>query len=134
APALPNAASSNGSSPASTLPLGWRISKRSAISNAASPDWPHWPKGRIGTDARGGHDPGACARYIGAQVHWLLGYPEQALALGQGALELAEQISHPFSTAISLQYNAMLHLDRGEPEPALERLKATEALAAEQRL
>ena len=89
---------------------------------------------RLHLQLYGGHDPGACARYIGAQVHWLLGYPEQALALGQGALELAEQISHPFSTAISLQYNAMLHLDRGEPEPALERLKATEALAAEQRL
>ena len=25
----------------------------------------------------GGHDPGVCARYHGAQAEWLLGYPEQ---------------------------------------------------------
>ena len=28
----------------------------------------------------GGHDPGVCAAYIGAQAEWLLGYPEKALA------------------------------------------------------
>ena len=27
----------------------------------------------------GGHDPGACARYLGAQADWLLGYPDKAL-------------------------------------------------------
>ena len=31
----------------------------------------------------GGHDPGVCAGYIGAQVNWLLGYPERALAIWQ---------------------------------------------------
>jgi tetratricopeptide (TPR) repeat protein len=82
----------------------------------------------------GGHDPGACACYLGAQVHWLLGYPEQGLALGSEALALAERIAHPFSSAIALQYNSMLHLDRGEPDLALQRLAAAEALAAEQRL
>jgi hypothetical protein len=30
----------------------------------------------------GGHDPGVCACSIGAVVHWLLGYPEKALAIG----------------------------------------------------
>ncbi len=82
----------------------------------------------------GGHDPGTCACYLGAQVHWLLGYPEKGLALGSEALELAERIMHPFSFAIALQYNSMLHLDRGEPELALARLASAEALAAEQRL
>ena len=82
----------------------------------------------------GGHDPGACARYLGAQVHWLLGFPETALAGGNEALSLAEQIAHPFSFALALQYVAMLHLDRGEPELALQRIDAVEALAAEQRL
>ena len=37
-------------------------------------------------------------------------------------------------SALALQYNSMLHLDRGEPELALRRLEAAEALAAEQRL
>ena len=73
-------------------------------------------------------------RYLGAQVHWLLGYPETALARGNEALALAEQIAHPFSFALALQYVAMLHLDRGEPELALQRIDAVEALAAEQRL
>ena len=82
----------------------------------------------------GGHDPGACARYLGAQVHWLLGYPDKGLAGGSEALALAERIAHPFSFALALQYVSMLHLDRGEPELALQRIDAVEALAAEQRL
>ncbi len=82
----------------------------------------------------GGHDPGVCARYIGAQVDWLLGYPEKALVISSEALVLAEQIGHPFSLEMALMYNAMLHLDRGEPELALQRLEAAEALASEQRL
>jgi class 3 adenylate cyclase len=82
----------------------------------------------------GGHDPGTCARYLGAQIHWLLGYPEKSLALGSEALALAEQIAHPFSLGLALQYNSMLHLDRGEPKMALQRLELAEALAAEQRL
>ena len=82
----------------------------------------------------GGHDPGMCARYFGAQARWLLGYPEQSLALGIEALELGKRIAHPFSFAIALQYQAMLHLDRREPELALERLEAAEKIAAEQRL
>jgi len=82
----------------------------------------------------GGHDPGTCARYFGAQVHWLLGYPDKGLALGSEGLELAERIAHPFSLALALQYNSMLLLDRGEPELALRRLELAETLAAEQRL
>jgi predicted ATPase len=35
---------------------------------------------------------------------------------------------------LALQYNSMLHIDRGEPEMALQRLELAEALAAEQRL
>jgi hypothetical protein len=45
----------------------------------------------------GGHDPGVCAGCFGAQVDWLLGYPERGLALNRAALALAERIAHPFS-------------------------------------
>jgi class 3 adenylate cyclase len=82
----------------------------------------------------GGHDPGACARWLGAQMHWMLGFPEKGLASGFEALALAEQIAHPFSVALALQYASMLHLDRGESELALQRIDAVELLAAEQRL
>ena len=82
----------------------------------------------------GGHDPGACACYFGAQAQWLLGYPDDALTLGRHGLALAERISDPFSLVTASLYNAMVHLNRGEPELALQRLAAAEALAAEQRL
>jgi predicted ATPase len=82
----------------------------------------------------GGHDPGVCAGYVGAQAHWMLGYPEKGLAIGRESLALAERIAHPFSFVTALLWSAMLHLDRGEPELALRRLGAAEAHAAEQRV
>ncbi|HEV2547853.1 MAG TPA: adenylate/guanylate cyclase domain-containing protein [Stellaceae bacterium] len=82
----------------------------------------------------GGHDPGVCAGYLGAQVYWLLGYPDKALAMGDEALALAERIAHPLSLEDALLQNAILHLDRGASELALQRLKTAEALVAEQRL
>jgi class 3 adenylate cyclase/predicted negative regulator of RcsB-dependent stress response len=82
----------------------------------------------------GGHDPGVCARYMGAQAYWLLGQPDTGLAMGGEALALAERIAHPFSLGTALVMNAILHLDRDEPEAALQRIGAAEALAAEQRI
>ena len=82
----------------------------------------------------GGHDPGACAHYVGAQAQWMLGYPQRALGLGKEALAMSEKIAHPFSFGIALSYNAMLHLDRHEPEIALQRIEAAEALVAEHRV
>ena len=82
----------------------------------------------------GGHDPGVCAGYLGAQAYWLLGYPEQALAIGSEGLMLAERIAHPMSLALSLTVTAMLHLNRGELEMALHQLDTAEALIADQRL
>ena len=82
----------------------------------------------------GGHDPGVCAGVIGAQAEWALGYPEKGLAIGKEGLALANRIAHPFSLQLALINNAMLHLDRGEPELALQQINGAEALAAEQRL
>jgi predicted ATPase len=80
------------------------------------------------------HDPGMCALQVSAQAHWLLGYPEQGVARGSDALALAERIAHPFSLSIALQYDSILHLNRGEPELALQRLESAKALVVEQRL
>ena len=49
-------------------------------------------------------------------------------------MALAERLGHPFSLELALLFNAMLRLDRGEPEMALQRVKAAETLASEQRL
>jgi class 3 adenylate cyclase/tetratricopeptide (TPR) repeat protein len=81
----------------------------------------------------GGHDPGVCAGYIGAQLHWLLGYPEKALVIEVDTLALAERVGHPLSRQLVLLYTAMLYLNRGELQPALQYLDAVEALVAEQR-
>jgi class 3 adenylate cyclase/tetratricopeptide (TPR) repeat protein len=82
----------------------------------------------------GGHDPGTCARFLGAMIYWLLGHPQQGLILSTEAVELAERLAHPLSLEIALLYGAMLHLERGEPDLALQRLDAAEALVTEQRL
>jgi hypothetical protein len=82
----------------------------------------------------GGHDPGVCAGDNAAIVHWLLGYPEKALTIGNEALALAERITHPFSLQTTLLYNSMLRLERREPHLALQRLETAEALVSEQRL
>ena len=82
----------------------------------------------------GGHDPGVCNCNIGAMAHWLLGFPDEALVIGNEALVLAKQIGHPLSLEMALIYNTLLHFDRGEPELALQRLEAGETLASEQRL
>jgi class 3 adenylate cyclase/tetratricopeptide (TPR) repeat protein len=82
----------------------------------------------------GGHDPGVCAGKVGAKVHWLLGFPDKALALDSESLELAERIAHPFSLLDALLFTIMFRLDRGEPALALRHMEAAEALAAEQRL
>jgi class 3 adenylate cyclase/tetratricopeptide (TPR) repeat protein len=82
----------------------------------------------------GGHDPGACADSLGAQAYWLLGYPEKALTRVSESLSLAERIAHPLTLEITLLWQTMLYLDRGELELALQRLGAAEAVVAEQRI
>jgi len=89
---------------------------------------------RLHRQLYGGHDPGACARYMAAQAYWLLGHPDTGLTIGKEALALSEQIAHPFTLGAALVANAMLHLDRDEPEMALQRIEAAEALVVEQRI
>jgi class 3 adenylate cyclase/tetratricopeptide (TPR) repeat protein len=82
----------------------------------------------------GGHDPGVCARYTGAFVEGLLGYPAKALASIDDAVVLAERLAHPFSLELALMWATMIHHIRREPEQALRQARRAEALAAEHRL
>ncbi len=82
----------------------------------------------------GGHDPGVCAGYMGAQAEWLLGYPEKARASIARSLALAERIAHPFTLSVAFTLSSVLYLNRREPEQALSLVEAAEVLAAEQRL
>jgi predicted ATPase len=71
---------------------------------------------------------------VGALTRWLLGFPDEALALSSEALAFSKRLAHPFSLLDASLFNVMLHLDRGAPELALQRLGAAQALVAEQRL
>jgi class 3 adenylate cyclase/predicted ATPase len=81
-----------------------------------------------------GHDPGVCARDVGAWTGWLLGYPDKALASARDALNLAERLDHPFSLGMTLLHAAIFHQLRRDSDSSLQRLRAAEMLAAEQRL
>jgi tetratricopeptide (TPR) repeat protein len=82
----------------------------------------------------GGHDPGVCARMVSGHIEWVVGFPDTALAAAREATELAEQLHHPLSLEVAMSYEAMLHLERHEPELALQQLAAIELMVAEQRL
>jgi predicted ATPase len=73
---------------------------------------------------RYGTDPGVACLSWAALALWLCGYPDQALAQGHAALALAREVSHPFSLAFSLFFNAKLHQLRHEAQ-------ATHVLAEE---
>ena len=63
-----------------------------------------------------GHDPGMCCRSFGSLSWWQLGYPEQALTICKEGLALSETLDHPFTTAIALWGNGMMHLMRRDTE------------------
>jgi tetratricopeptide (TPR) repeat protein len=71
---------------------------------------------------------------MSSQIEWLLGYPDKALASANEAVDLAERIAHPLSLEMALSWIILLHVDRGEPDPALQQAAAVKMLAAEQRL
>ena len=66
-----------------------------------------------------------CRAYI-SHCDWHLGYPARSLEVAEEGLALAREISHPFSIALALNYLAMLHQFRREPDAALKM--AVEAL------
>jgi predicted ATPase len=78
------------------------------------------------------HDPGVCGHFLAAQSLWLFGYPDQAVASSQAALDLAQQLAHPFSLALALFYAAMLHYYRREAPLTQARAEAMMTLATEQ--
>jgi len=82
----------------------------------------------------GGHDPNLCGLSISACDHWMLGRSDTALKCADDALRLAEELAHPLSSNMALQWLALLHQLRREPETAVARVAAAEALAAEQGL
>jgi predicted ATPase len=79
----------------------------------------------------GGHDPGVCACNHGALASWLLGYPDQALALSRESIALAQALSHPMSLLLARCFASFLHQFRGEPQAVHEHAEAAFAICTE---
>lgn len=56
----------------------------------------------------GGIDPGMAGLAYCGWTLWLLGYPEQARALGDKALGLAQHLAHPYTLVRTLYYDTVL--------------------------
>ena len=79
-----------------------------------------------------GQDPGVACRVLAAQILWLLGYPERALAHIHEALALAHELSHPYSLAFARLWAALVSQLGRDVVAAHEQAEATVALATEQ--
>jgi class 3 adenylate cyclase/tetratricopeptide (TPR) repeat protein len=73
-----------------------------------------------------------CRAYL-SHCDWHLGYPDRALQTAEEALALAREVARPFSIALALDYLAMLHQFRREPEAALRIAEEARSLCFEYR-
>lgn len=79
-------------------------------------------------------DPGVICLIRLAVDLWLLGYPEQAHQRRRAALELGEELSHPFSRAYVLAWDTVLHNLRQDVRATREQADACIALSGEHHL
>ena len=75
-----------------------------------------------------GTDPGVHSLSLLTHQLWFLGYPDQALARSNQARNLAQELAHPMSEAVSLAYATWLYQLRQEPSAVQTAAAATSAL------
>jgi len=80
----------------------------------------------------GGADPVVACLSYAAWALWFLGYPDQSLKRMDEALALAQELSHPFSLALVLNFAARLHQFRRERHATQGWAKAAIILSTEQ--
>ena len=73
-----------------------------------------------------GVELGVFSRSYRGHTRWLLGDASGAQKSSDEAMARAEALSHPFSVAVALAYDAMLQQFRGEPELTWRRADAAE--------
>ncbi len=99
----------------------------------------HWAQGSALYDSQQhrshaflyGQDPGVGCGVYTAYILWQLGYPDQALKSIHAAVTLAQELAHPFSLALALNWAATFHQFRGEEPMAQERAEAAITLSTE---
>jgi predicted ATPase len=79
-----------------------------------------------------GQDPGVACRALAAQILWLLGYPEQALACRHEALALAHELSHPYSLTFARLWATIVSQLCRDVSAVHEQAEAIVALSTEQ--
>lgn len=79
---------------------------------------------------RFGLDPGVITLSRLSWNLWFLGYPEQALARSEAALDLARARAHPHSLAVALHFAATFHQFRRETAAVQQLAEDTLALAS----
>src|SRR5262249_47181588 len=79
-----------------------------------------------------GIDPGVASLYWAAWVRWQLGYPDQARKRLHEALNLAQELAHPHTTAVTLFLVATVHHLRREPQRVRELAEAAMTVATDQ--
>jgi predicted ATPase len=90
------------------------------------------PEQRQAPVFRIGQDPGVACRSYSAISHWLLGFPDQALARGQDALALAHELSHPHSVGFARCWLAFVSQFRRDAGTVREQAEVALAIATEQ--
>jgi predicted ATPase len=78
-----------------------------------------------------GHGTGVGCRFMGSLALWHLGYPDQALAMSQEALDRARALSHPFTLVFALYFHGVLHRLRQEAGAVQEQVQAVLRISAE---
>jgi class 3 adenylate cyclase/predicted ATPase len=81
-----------------------------------------------------GVDPRIFSKATAGIISWFLGYPDSALAQSNQGVALARDLAHPFSLAMALHINALVHQLRGEPQLTRSREDTVIALSAEREL
>lgn len=77
------------------------------------------------------HDPKTLAGIYLTQVLWMLGYPDQAVALVPARDAHAREVAHPFDTGFALTLGAWVFHYRREPEQQRARSETIQHIAQE---
>lgn len=62
----------------------------------------------------GGHDPNACAHYIGGNSAWLTGHVGEALELAEKSIVIGQELDHPFSLSLALVWSNFVFACAGQ--------------------
>jgi predicted ATPase len=78
-----------------------------------------------------GNDTGIGCQIVRAQASWYLGYPDQARAISQEALDQARAFSHPFTLVFVLYFDGVLQQLCRDADAVREQVQAVLRISAE---